>query len=161
VTLAALLGPPHNVSEDILLQQFRTVFWRGFRLCPVPAFFATLCCLVNAALVLGYAGLSVQNLLHGRVPQLLLVAVLAVGLVPYTLAFVVPVEEPLLKREAALRGNGKNVRGGVKNLKNGNEKGMKEPGGRDTLALMRMWTVRNYIRAVIPACCVVVAWTML
>ncbi|KAK4111484.1 hypothetical protein N656DRAFT_799316 [Canariomyces notabilis] len=138
VTLAALLGPPHSVSEDILLQQFRTVFWRGFRLCPVPAFFATLCCLVNAALVLGHVGLSVQNFFQGRVPQLLLVAVLAVGLVPYTLIFVVPVEEPLLKREAALRGNGKSVRACAK--KYGDGKGKEELGEQDTMTLMRMWT---------------------
>ena len=74
-----------------------------------------------------------------------------IGLVPYTIAFILPVEDPLLEREAVLSK--------THALGNGHAE-KTEDSSEDTLALIKKWNFRNYIRAMIPALGVAVAWSL-
>ncbi|KAB5566228.1 hypothetical protein GE09DRAFT_1218496 [Coniochaeta sp. 2T2.1] len=143
VTLATILTKPQP-AESTLLRQFKTVFWRGFQLCPSSALFSSLCCFINAALILRRTGRSALSL-GGRVPRLVLAGALMIGLIPYTVAFILPVEDPLLEKEAAIR--------------SGKASGEGRDAG-ETVALLKKWNVRNYIRATIPALGMGVAWSL-
>ena len=68
-----------------------------------------------------------------------------IGLIPFTVAFILPVEDPLLEKEAAI-GSGKETSEGSN--------------ADETVALLRKWNVRNYIRATIPAMGMGVAWSL-
>ncbi|KAH6884203.1 hypothetical protein B0T10DRAFT_493739 [Thelonectria olida] len=150
VSLATITGPPH-VPENTLLTQFRTVFNRGFHLCPSSAFFSSFVCFANAALTYRHSPnveLTLQGL-PGRVPRLLLAGSLMVGIVPYTLALIVPVEEVLLKREAKI----------AKARKDGSAP-TEGSTMDDTMALLRRWNVLNYGRTMLPLLGAIVAWTL-
>jgi hypothetical protein len=76
-----------------------------------------------------------------------------IGLVPFTVAFILPVEDPLLEREAALsNGHAPEASPGGRKEKTG--------AADDTLVLLKKWTFRNYIRTIVPALGVATAWTL-
>ncbi|KAI2603152.1 uncharacterized protein GGS25DRAFT_526193 [Hypoxylon fragiforme] len=142
VSVSMILDQP-NLSEATSLSQFKTLFLRGFRLCPLPSIFSALCCASNAGLAYYKHGSITPT-----VSRLSLAAALMVGLIPFTLAFVLPTEEKILKR-AARFASGESV------AKDADKK------EEDTRALMEKWSVLNYARTLFPVAGVVVAWTLL
>lgn len=136
VSAAAILGAgsKSRLPDDALLDQFATIFYRGLHLCPTTAIFAGVCHLGNAALT-AYYGKGPLWPLPERASRLVLAGSLALGIVPYTLTLIVPLEEKLLRRKTL------------------------EKGGETMLAL-RKWNRLNYVRALIPVMSVVAGWTL-
>ncbi|KLU88057.1 hypothetical protein MAPG_07044 [Magnaporthiopsis poae ATCC 64411] len=137
VSLASILGPK-DLDEKRALGQFRSVFDRGFHLCPLPAIASGLCCFANAALV------TMGRRSDGSTATRLIASgLLMIGLVPYTLIFILPTEEWLLKRE-------KNANSGLRS----------DTEEKKTWVLLRRWGQLNYIRAIFPLAGMVLAWTL-
>ncbi|KAK8123711.1 hypothetical protein PG999_003629 [Apiospora kogelbergensis] len=169
VSAAALLNTP-DIPEEAALSQFSIIFRRGLHLCPPAAFFSGLTCYANAALSYYYGNdRSTLALRTGIVPRLLLTGTLMIGIVPFTLAWIVPVEDPLLHRHKCFartkRARRDNARRDIRHMKDLAEAETKlnKEEARDqesTLDAVRHWKRLNYIRALIPAAGVVSAWCL-
>ncbi|KAK7990458.1 hypothetical protein PG990_014738 [Apiospora arundinis] len=140
---------------------------------PVPArrLFSGLTCYANAALSYycyyrggASATLAVRTEI---VPRLLLTGTLMIGIVPFTLTWIVPVEEPLLHRNKTLANKKYPARYDLTPREYGDERGTeaervrkeKEARERDqTLEQVRRWNRLNYIRVLFPAAGVISAW---
>jgi hypothetical protein len=153
VSLATILAEP-DLSEARLLSQFRTIFIRGFQLCPFSAFFSSGCNFINAALLYrSMTDSSLKKLWQSRLPRLVSSGLLVLGIVPYTLLFIVPVEEPLLKKEKAMR-RPQSV-GSVDSSPEGGKQA-----GLQTMSLLQRWNVLNYGRTVLPFAGMLLAWSI-
>ncbi|KAK6852137.1 hypothetical protein PG995_012262 [Apiospora arundinis] len=172
VSAAALLNTP-NITEEAALNQFSTIFRRGLHLCPPAAFFSGLTCYANAALSYYYyyrGGDGRSEIVAARpeiVPRLLLTGTLMIGIVPFTLTWIVPVEEPLLHRNKTFANKKHCARHEMMPREYGDERGTeaervrkeKEARERDqTLEQVRRWNHLNYIRVFFPAAGVISAW---
>lgn len=145
MSINTILGPPHLGAANVL-NQFRSVFVNGFYLCQTTAIFLGLCCFANAALgaIHCYRHYSAVDFrLSGPVPRLLLAGGLMVGIVPYSILFVVPVEEELTEIESRL------TRGEDVYLDN-----------KDIREMMSTWKLLNYGRMVLPVIGAAIAWTL-
>ncbi|KAI2627781.1 hypothetical protein GGR54DRAFT_431759 [Hypoxylon sp. NC1633] len=140
VSLPMLLNQP-NLPETTILGQYRTLFLRGFHLCPMPSIFSAACCLTNAALVYYKNGKVTP-----QVTRLGLAASLIIGLIPFTLAFIVPGEEKLLKKGAKLAKEKQEI--------------TSDASLEETRQMLEKWNVLNYVRTLFPLAGVVVAWTV-
>ncbi|KAM5459233.1 hypothetical protein McanCB49686_001698 [Microsporum canis] len=122
------------MSEETRLDQFKVIFQRGMHLCPTSAIFAALCYFGNAGITAYYTKGPLWPL-PGRVAKLLLPGVLAVGIMPYTIALIVPLEEKLLRKET-----------------------LGKPG--QTEAGLRKWNRLNYARSLIPFLSLAAGWCL-
>lgn len=82
-------------------------------------------------------------ILRGRAPRLLVAGGLMIGIVPYTLALIVPLEEQLLSLESRVR------RGEQADVRN-----------EDVVDKLETWRWLNYGRTLLPALGVAMAWTL-
>lgn len=79
-----------------------------------------------------------------------------IGIVPYTLALIVPVEEKLLRRESKL------AKDRVANKLTPLEAGPDENDDtyRNTREMLSRWNALNYGRTLLPVLGIAVAWTL-
>ncbi|KAL1971162.1 hypothetical protein VTN77DRAFT_113 [Rasamsonia byssochlamydoides] len=141
VSIATVTGPPY-VSEGVLLTQWKTLFARGFHLCPSSAFFSGLCCFANAALTYVSEGTS------ARMWTLLAAGSCMIGIVPFTLMTIVPLEKVLLGKEARL----------AKARREKVEGPEDEASAAETRRLLKRFNTLNYVRTILPVVGVIVAW---
>jgi hypothetical protein len=150
VSTAAILSPP-GVPEVLMLSMWRTVFVRGFHLCPSLAIFSGLICFVNAYLSHRHEANSVSlGQDSSRVYLLLVAGAFMIGIVPFTLYMIVPTEEIMLKKEAKLD-DGINGKAGTSGS---------EGSAAETRRLLKRWATLNYGRAILPMVGVLVAWSV-
>jgi len=160
VSTAAILSPP-GVPEVLMLSMWRTVFVRGFHLCPSLAIFSGLICFVNAYLSHRHEANSVSlGQDSSRVYLLLVAGAFMIGIVPFTLYMIVPTEEIMLKKEAKLtkaRQLAAKLDDGI-NGKAGTSGS--EGSAAETRRLLKRWATLNYGRAILPMVGVLVAWSV-
>ncbi|KAI1372122.1 hypothetical protein F4677DRAFT_433535 [Hypoxylon crocopeplum] len=140
VSLPMILGQ-QDLPERTALSQYKTLFLRGFHLCPMPSIFSAVCCISNAAIIY-----YKHRQLTPQISRMVLAASLIIGLIPYTLAFIVPTEEKLLKKGAKLA--------------NEKQESTSIASKEETRQMMRKWNVLNYGRTLFPIAGVLVAWTL-
>lgn len=136
VSGAALLATP-TADEATVLAQFKVIFHRGFRLCPLFAAIATLANLGNA-FISWRSNDSVSMAL-----RFLLAGLCTASLVPFTLLFVVRTESLLLEKAAEMAKATQRVdpRPG---------EGKTSSSAARTRDLVSEWARLNYIRTLFP-----------
>lgn len=142
-----------GVPESTLLAMWHHVFIRGFHACPSLSFFSSIVSALNAILIYADEVSSTGSWFPStRVYTILLSGFFMFGMVPYTLMWVVPLEEVILKRERDL-------------MKSGDEAKSKSDKTQESLAgtrkLLEHWVSLNYCRMFIPFVGVMIAWTLL
>ena len=94
-----------------------------------------------------------------RAYPLLIAGSLTVGIVPFTMKFIVPLEEILLAKEAKLS----KTREPAVELRNGSNGKVlverSEESAAETRKLMKRWTMLNYARTILPLAGALVAWS--
>ncbi|MCJ1366946.1 hypothetical protein MMC16_006077 [Acarospora aff. strigata] len=160
VSVATILSPP-NVPDVLMLSLWRSVFLRGLHLCPPLAVFSGLCCFANAYLTHRHEAHSVtSDQGSSRVYPLLIAGSLMIGIVPYTLKMIVPIEEIMLQKEAKLtkaRQPAAELDSGV----NGKAEGLGSEGSAaETRGLLKRWVMLNYGRTMLPFAGALVAWSV-
>lgn len=145
-----------------MLTMWRTVFTRGFHLCPSQAIFSGLCCFLNAFLTWRYEAGSVGLEQGGssKVYPLLVAGAFMIGIVPFTLSTIVPLEEIMLAKESKLSkarqqaaGHDKRTNGKADTLEG-------EESAAETRSLLKRWTMLNYGRTILPLVGALVAWSI-
>ncbi|KAG8527864.1 uncharacterized protein KY384_006780 [Bacidia gigantensis] len=153
VSLPTVLQTPPDTPEHLILAQFKTSFLRGFHLCPMNAIPTSVVCLLNAILTYWYGDTK-------RALLLLVAGAFIVGIVPFTLRFIVPLEETLLKKNAEVQ----KARGAQANEIAGEKIGAivvgSDGGVPETRKQIEEWVRLNYIRTIFPAIGVAVAWSL-
>lgn len=158
--MESILSIP-DLSEGILLSQWRSAFDRGFHLCPTTAFFSSAICFVNAFLTFWYKSDSVDSDQVGRkVIGLIVAGVFMVGLVPFTLATIVPQEEYLLGKEAKVTKQRRHTEDSKKVINGKIDVSGSEESVRETRAMVRRWIRLNYVRSILPLVGALIAWTI-
>ena len=142
-----------EVPESTLLAMWHHVFIRGFHTCPSLGIFSSIVSALNAILTYGDEVFSTGSWFPStHVYMILLSGFFMFGMVPYTLTWVVPLEDTLMKRERDLE-------------KFGDEAKSKNDERRQSLArtrkLLEYWVTLNYCRMFIPFVGVMIAWTLL
>ena len=136
VSGAALLASPAT-DESILLAQFKVIFGRGFCLCPLFAFIATLANLSNA-FISWWSDDGASMVL-----RFLLAGLSTASLIPFSFYYVVGSEGPLLEKAAemaiATQRSDRNLGEGKTSLS-----------AAQTRDLIREWVRLNYIRTLFP-----------
>lgn len=84
---------------------------------------------------------------QGKVLSLIIAGSFMVGIVPYTLALIAPVEEILLKKEATMRGKSATPKN--------------ERSALETKMQLQFWAKLNYGRAALPLVGTLIAWSIL
>ncbi|KAJ5089209.1 hypothetical protein N7532_007893 [Penicillium argentinense] len=151
VSVPAILSVP-DVSEYAMLSMWRVTFNKGFYLCPTQALLSSLLFLLNA--ILTFFNQDASSADSKSTYPLVVAAVFAISLVPYTLTVIVPLEETLLKRQGNLsRGNlEQSSKGKVKNTE-------ATADAIRSREMMERWISLNYIRTLLPLTTVVWVWT--
>ncbi|KAA6409708.1 MAG: hypothetical protein FRX48_06320 [Lasallia pustulata] len=158
VSVASILRPP-TVAEVHLLSMFRGVFLGGFHLCPPLAFFSGLVCYLNAFLSYWHeSGSVVLEQASSSVIPLLVAGSFMMGIVPFTLYMIVPVEEILLEKEAKLAKTQKLAAGHDTSIDGEAEA---KGSAAETRRLLKRWAKLNYVRTIFPLVGLVVAWSIL
>lgn len=153
VSMGSILGAT-DTSEKMLLEMWHLVFVRGFYACPTIGFFSSGISALNAIITYGsevYSTASWSPSIH--VYAILLSGLFMFGMVPYTLKWIVPLEEVILKKERDLLDSDKD--GKSKGDSHSSQESLAE-----TRKLLAQWVVLNYGRMVIPFVGVVIAWTV-
>ena len=154
VSVAAILSAP-GVADVHMLSMWRTVFVRGFHLCPSQAILSGILCFVNALLTY-----CLEQDSSSRVYSLLIAGAFMIGIVPFTLSMIVPLEEIMLAKETKLSKaqqqaaeNGKGINGRAEGLGG-------EGSAAETRRLLKRWAMLNYGRTILPVVGVLVAWSI-
>ncbi|CAI7654945.1 unnamed protein product [Penicillium glandicola] len=142
-----------DISEYATLSMWRVTFNKGFHLCPTQAFLSSLIFFLNAFLTFLYGDASSPD--SKSVYPLLIAGFLAISLIPFTLAMIVPLEEALIKRHGTLSREGSNAFG-----KGNISKEHGAVAATRTRDLMKQWTSLNYTRTVLPLATVIWVWAM-
>ncbi len=129
----------------------KTVFSRGFHLCPTLAAFSGLCCFVNAFLTYRYEAGSV-GLERGNsgVLPLLIAGSFMIGVIPFTLSMIVPLEEIMLHKEGRLAKARQLAAGREKDGVFMGEVSRSDGSAAETRRLLKRWAKLNYGRTILP-----------
>ncbi|MCJ1268832.1 hypothetical protein MMC22_008720 [Lobaria immixta] len=153
VSMGSILSAT-DAPEKILLEMWHLVFTRGFYACPTIGFFSSGISALNAIITYGSEVYSTGSWSPSiRVYAILLSGLFMFGMVPYTLKWVVPLEEVLLKKERDL----------LHSEKGGKSRGDSHSSRHslmETRKMLALWVALNYGRMVIPFVGVVIAWTI-
>ncbi len=143
-----------DAPEMIVLAMWHLVFIRGFYACPTIGFFSSGVSALNAIITYCSEVYSTRSWSPSiLVGAILLSGFFMFGMVPYTLKWVVPLEEVLLKKERDL----------LNSEKGGKSRGDSHSSQEsliETRELLTEWVALNYGRMVIPFVGVVIAWTI-
>lgn len=153
VSMGSILSAT-DAPEKTLLAMWHLVFIRGFYACPTIGFLSSGISALNAIITYGSEAYSTGSWSPSvRVYKILLSGLFMFGMVPYTLKWVVPLEEVLLKKERDL----------LSSEKGGKSRGDSHSGRMsrtETREMLAQWVALNYGRMVIPFVGVVIAWTI-
>lgn len=144
-----------NIPESTLLAMWHHVFIRGFHACPSLGFLSSGVSALNAILLYHDEVYSTGSWLpSASVYTVLLSGFFMFGMVPYTLMWIVPLEELLLRRERELAKPEDKM-----NTKSELCSGQQT--SAETRKMLELWVTLNYYRMVIPFVGVTIAWTLL
>ena len=158
VTMRSILSFP-DIPELTLLELWHTVFFRGFYACPTLGFFTSGLSALNALLTYGDEVWSTGSWSPSPLVYAILISGLFLfGMVPYTIQWVVPLSEELLKRE---RERAEKIRAKTeKDGKSLDDSQSDRASLDETRKKLERWVALNYGRMVIPFIGVAVAWTI-
>ena len=160
VSMRSILGAT-DASEQILLAMWHLVFIRGFYACPTIGFFSSGISALNATITYGSEVYSTGSWSPSiRVYAILLSGFFMFGMVPYTLKWIVPLEEVLLKKEKDLLMERRDLLSSEEGGKVRYDSQSSRESLTETKEMMEQWVALNYGRMVIPFVGVVIAWTI-
>lgn len=144
-----------------MLSMWKTVFLRGFHLCPTLAAFSGFCCFVNAFLTYWYQAGSV-GLEHGSstVFPLLIAGSFMIGVIPFTLSTIVPLEEIMLQKEGRLTKARQLAAERDNHVIFQAEVSKSDESAAETRRLLKRWAKLNYGRTLLPVLGALVAWSV-
>lgn len=150
--MGTILSNP-DIPERTLLAMWHQIFVRGFRACPTLGFFSSGVSVLNALLLYANGFCADASWAPStEVYIVLLSGLFMFGMVPYTLTWVVPLEEMLLKRERDIVVS---EEGPSKSDGNNPQRALV-----DTTAMLHRWVALNYYRMVIPFVGVIIGLTL-
>lgn len=161
VSVTAILNAP-GVAEGHMLTMWRTVFKRGFYLCPSQAILSGSLCFLNAFLTWRFEAGSVglEKGSSSRVYLLLVAGAFMIGIVPFTLSMIVPLEEILLAKETKLAKAQDQAAEHTKGMNCKSESLKGEESAMETRRQLNRWALLNYGRTILPLVGALVAWSI-
>lgn len=149
--MKSLLSAPET-PELQALTIWKSIFKRGFYCCPPQAFLATGLFLLNALLTKIYSDPASPD--HRSAWPLVIGAVLAIALVPFTLTWIEPIEKKLLNRHHQLLQESGQV--SEKTRLHGDGAATADAG--QTRDVMKRWISLNYTRTTFGAMTLFWGW---
>ena len=144
----------NEIPESTQLAMWHHVFIRGFYSCPSLGFFSSGVSVLNAILTYANEVSSTGSWSPStQVYALLLSGLFMFGMVPFTLTWIVPLEEVLLKREKDLIKSGDETKSKI-----ASHDGQSSHAG--TRKMLERWVTLNYCRMVMPFVGVLIAWIL-
>jgi hypothetical protein len=124
---------------------WKSVYFRGFYISPPLAVGSALCSFANAYIALSNTTLE-PLVRQTKAIRLFVAGSLMLGVVPYTIAVVAPINRKMMRRHAELTA----------------KTGKKEEtaaSGAEAKRLVKMWEVLNYGRMLLPLTGAILAWS--